>query len=214
MCGQSHIWASGQRGGYEGEAPYPSRTIPAPDTAAGECNGVIQADEIFVREYMDIVIRHRATHKALIDSGFEICCVARNLVKGLDVPVVKQVKMSGLQGGGGVADVIRLQVKPSHSQVGCVNVAPSVNVWFAVVPYLNEEVIITPPVAELLRHASRYDVISDPANTHCGRSRGSARQPRQQNRRWPSFTSWRRGLAQLRPAAAESVPTTEGTAAR
>ena len=41
-------------------------------------------------------------------------------------------------------DVIRLQLKPVVDENNCVNVSPHVYAYFAIVPYLNEEMLFTP----------------------------------------------------------------------
>jgi hypothetical protein len=56
---------------------------------------------------------------------------------------------------------VRLHVKPAlQSDESIVNIAPPVRAWFAVVPDLNESVILTPPVVSLLREVARYNVLS------------------------------------------------------
>ena len=125
----------------------------------------IDADEFQVRSYVDVNIEGLPQQKALIDGGSEICCISDSLVNHLKLPVCKQVLLSGLQGKSDIVDVVRLHVKPvSTVQSGIVNIAPTVRVWFAVVPELNESVILTPNVVSLLHDISRYNVLSLKAN--------------------------------------------------
>jgi Zinc knuckle len=124
------------------------------------CTEII-ADELHARPYMCVDIHKLSTQKALVDSGSEICCIGEGLLKGLSIPTVKQIKLSGLQGQSRVVDVVKLHikpVKPEHEQ--CVNIAPTIQAWFAVVPDSSENVIITPSVAELLKTVSSYDVVA------------------------------------------------------
>ena len=59
--------------------------------------------------------------------------------------------------------IFKLQVKQITADNN-VNIAPPVQVWFAVIPDLNEEVIITPSVAKLLQSVSSYDIPADVSN--------------------------------------------------
>ena len=121
----------------------------------------IDADEFHVRSYVNIRIDGLTDQKALIDGGSEICCINSNLIEHLNLPVCKQVSLSGLSGQSGVVNVVRLHVKPaSNEHDNVVNIAPTIRVWFAVVPNLNESVILTPNVVSLLHDVSRYNVLS------------------------------------------------------
>jgi len=121
----------------------------------------IDADEFHIRSYVDVDIEGLPKQKALIDGGAEICCINDILISHQELPVYKQVSLSGLQGKSENVNVVRLNVKPVSSvQRGIVNIAPTVRVWFAVVPGLNESVILTPNVVSLLQDVSRYNVLS------------------------------------------------------
>jgi hypothetical protein len=88
---------------------------------------------------MDVDIDKMSVHKALIDSGSEICCIAEKLVSDLDLPKVKQIRISGLQGQARVVDVVKLKVKPVNPEPDSfVNISPPIHAWFAVVPGINE----------------------------------------------------------------------------
>ena len=89
--------------------------------------------------------------QALVDGGSMHSVISKSVVYHLQLPVVKQVHLSGLQGRPDIMDVVTLHVKPvaERQQAGVINIAPSVRVWFAVVPDLNEDVILTPNVVEL-----------------------------------------------------------------
>jgi hypothetical protein len=120
---------------------------------------VIEADIISTRPYIDVVINDLLKHSALIDSGSEVCCISAELIKGLDIPVEKQIKISGLKGKADQVDVVKLHVKLPLPD-GQVNIGPQVCVWFAVVPGLNEKVILTPSVVDLINQVSEFDVPS------------------------------------------------------
>ena len=121
----------------------------------------IDADEFHVRSYVDVLIEDLPVQKALIDGGSEVCCIKADLVRHLNLPAGKQVHLSGLSGKSNIVDVVRLNVKPAlESDNSVVNIAPPVRAWFAVVPELNESVILTPNVVSLLRETARYNVLS------------------------------------------------------
>ena len=121
----------------------------------------IDAEEFHVHSYVDVSIESLPVQKALIDGGSEICCVNSDLIKHLNLPVSKQVRLSGLSGKSNVVDIVRLHVKSTcDDNKSVVNIAPPVRVWFAVVPDLNESVIFTPNVVALLRDVAHYNVLS------------------------------------------------------
>ena len=96
------------------------------------------AEDFHVRSYVDVDIEGLPQQKALIDGGSEMCCINDSLVNHLRLPVSKQVRLSGLHGKSDVVDVVRLHAKPvSTIQSGTVNIAPTVRVWFAIVPKQN-----------------------------------------------------------------------------
>jgi hypothetical protein len=122
---------------------------------------IIQAAVISERPFTDVCIEQVTDQKALIDSGSEICCIDSKYVKHLKLPVVNKVKLSGLRGKGENRDVVLLKVrKPTPPNQ--INIAPPVYVSFAVVPELNEEVIITPPVNRLLDQVATFNVPAAP----------------------------------------------------
>ena len=123
----------------------------------------IDADEFHERSYVDVVVDKLPKQKALVDGGSQICCINRELVEHLNMPADKQVRISGIQGEPNTVDVVRLHVKPAPSaNNSVVNIAPTIRVWFAVVPGLNEAVILTPNVVSLLKDVAQYDMISEP----------------------------------------------------
>lgn len=99
-----------------------------------------------------------SVHRTLIDIWSEICCISEQLVRGLNTPIVEQVKLSGLQGRASVVNVMKQQVKLAVPDENHVNIVLAVTVWFAVVPGLNEQAIITPTVANLLEQAKCFDI--------------------------------------------------------
>ena len=127
-------------------------------------NPCIDADEFHVRSYVDINIEGLPRQTALIDGGSEICCINEMLIQNLNVPVVKQLHISGLNKQSDLVNVVRLHVGPVSQEKHVVNIAPSVRVWFAVVPSLHESVILTPNVVSLLHDVSHYNVPVPNAN--------------------------------------------------
>jgi hypothetical protein len=128
-------------------------------------NLFIEADEFHVRSYVDVNIEHLPKQKALINGGSEICCINSELIRDLNVLVCKQVNVSGLRGKSNAVHVVRLNVKPASNECcSMVNIGLSTRVWFAVVPQLNESVILIPNIVSLLQDVVRYNVLSISVN--------------------------------------------------
>jgi len=124
----------------------------------------IDADEFHFRSYVDIAIEGLPRQTALIDGGSGICCISETSIQQLNAHVVKQLRLSGLSKQSDLVNVVRLHVKPVAGEKHMVNIAPSVRVWFAVVPGLHETVILTPNVVSLLQNVARYNVL-DPSTS-------------------------------------------------
>ena len=63
-----------------------------------------------------------------------------------------------------IVDVFCLKIRPEvETENQVVNICPMIKMWFAVVPNLNENVILTPSVVELLQGMKTYNVSSDNA---------------------------------------------------
>jgi hypothetical protein len=77
-------------------------------------------------------------------------------------------RLSELCGQPALVDVVRLNLKPVVEEPNCVNIAPAVHAFFAVVPGLNEHLIITPSVYQLLQDAAKYDVLAPSADNAAG----------------------------------------------
>src|SRR5688572_12903220 len=131
------------------------------DTDEKTNGSFIDADEFHVRSYVEVKIDGLADQRALIDGGAEICCINNSLVQHLDLPVSRRIRLSGIQGRTDLVDVVRLHMKPGfNDHEGIVNIAPAVRVWCAAVPDLNEAVILTPTVINLLSEVAKYNVLS------------------------------------------------------
>ena len=126
----------------------------------------IHQEDLYQRKYVDIDIEAVESQKALVDGGAEICCIHPNLVDRSRVKVQGKISILGLQGRANTVDVVKLEVQPVTVKLGReTNIAPRVKVWFAIVPELNENVIITPDVVKLLREVENclvYSVTVDP----------------------------------------------------
>jgi len=125
-------------------------------------NQYIDADEFYVRSYIDIANEGLRQQTALIDGGSEICCISEALIQHLNVPVVKQLYLFGLSKQSDLVNVIRLHIKPVAGKKHVINVASSVRVWFAVVPCLHEAVTLTLNVVSLLQNVAGYNVLDLP----------------------------------------------------
>jgi transposase InsO family protein/ribosomal protein L21E len=119
-----------------------------------------KVDGLQERFYVEVQIENLPIQSALSDSGAEICCIDKNLIEHLDLPVVKRLNVIGFQGAGCKVDVVYLQLRAANSAEGTTNIAPPLHVMFAVVPDLNERVILTPHVVNLLRDSSQYVVMA------------------------------------------------------
>ena len=118
----------------------------------------IDADEFHVRSYVDVNIERLPSQAALIDGGSEICCINETLIQNLNVPVHKQVRISGLNQQSDLVNVVRLHANPVIKEPHLVNIAPSV--CFAVVSGLHEAVVLTPNVVSLLNNVACYNVLA------------------------------------------------------
>ena len=135
------------------------------DSVCKELCNCVSAEQFYERVYFPVQIEGIDNPiKALVDGGSMHSVISQSLVNHLQLQVVKQVHLSGLKGRPDIVDVVTLHVKPviDKQQAGIINIAPSVRVWFAVVPNLNEDVILTPNVVELLKTIAHYDVLSSP----------------------------------------------------
>ena len=129
-------------------------------------NQYIDTDEFHELAHVNVNIDNLPVQSALVDGGSNICCIREELIKGLNAPVVHRVYMAGARGGSQLVDVVRLNVRPStDDDPQIVNIAPPVRVWFAVVPQLNECVLLTPSVVNLLNDIRQYNVVAPVART-------------------------------------------------
>jgi transposase InsO family protein len=117
-------------------------------------------DGLHERSYINVQIEDLPSQPALSDSGAEICCIDKKLIESLNLPVIKRINIIGFQGEGCKADVVYLQLKLANPAEGTANIAPSLCVMFAVVPELNERVILTPHIVDLLMDSSEYVVMA------------------------------------------------------
>jgi transposase InsO family protein/ribosomal protein L21E len=117
-------------------------------------------DGLHERSYINVQIEDLPSQPALSDSGAEICCIDKKLIESLNLPVIKRINIIGFQGEGCKADVVYLQLKLANPSEGTTNIAPSLCVMFAVVPELNERVILTPHIVDLLMESSEYVVMA------------------------------------------------------
>src|ERR1043165_6927495 len=96
----------------------------------------IDVEETFVREYMRVYITGLTVTSSLIDSGAEYNCARADLIRPLNLPVVKQIEVKGLNGQPMVVDVVRLRLKGSQAdedKEGEGNYAPDVRIWAALI---------------------------------------------------------------------------------
>src|SRR5678816_3626705 len=117
-------------------------------------------DGLHERSYINVQIEDLPSQPALSDSGAEICCIDKKLIESLNLPVIKRINIIGFQGEGCKADVVYLQLKLANPSEGTTNIAPSLCVMFAVVPELNERVILTPHIVDLLMESLEYVVMA------------------------------------------------------
>src|SRR5688572_22935573 len=75
----------------------------------------IDVEETYVREYMEVYITGLPVTSSLIDSGAEYNCARADLIRPLNLPVVKQIEVKGLNGRPMIVDVVRLRLKGSQA---------------------------------------------------------------------------------------------------
>ena len=71
----------------------------------------------------------------------------------------KMIKLPGLRGGPETVGCVILSIRPNIVGDNIINIAPKVRAWFAIVPNLNVQVIITPNLAKLMESLSQYNII-------------------------------------------------------
>ena len=112
-------------------------------------------------EYCDILIEgHPKPITALKDKGAEICLIREDIVRNWETSPtpVGSVKIRGIFGEPVDAELVSLRVKP-HPGDGYENIAPSVNVIFAVCALATEiEVILCGTAVQELEVLSTYNV--------------------------------------------------------
>src|SRR6218665_1086373 len=122
---------------------------------------VVEADQFYVRKYVGVDIEAVGVQQALEDGGAETCCLRESLVQHLQLPVRRQLRLTGLKGQDELVGVVCLHVRPALSESeGLTNIAPAIRVWFAVVPNLSEAVILTPAAVSLLKDTESYSVLA------------------------------------------------------
>src|SRR6218665_1822855 len=151
-----------ERGSEDGTATQAilssSRTTPE-DTEPQ--NLVIDTDEFYPRTYVQINIEGLGPHRALVDSGAEVCCLRGALAQDLQLPIHRQIRVVGMNGHAEVANVVRVHARPMVAETrGLTNVAPAVHIWMASVDGLAEDVIITPSVMSALQESTSYNVMA------------------------------------------------------
>ena len=133
------------------------KSFPCPEACP-----IIDVDDYHIRSYENVFIDQLPSIPALIDGGAEVCCIREDLIKSLHRVPHKFIKLSGLKGQPEIVGCVRLVVRPDLVGDDIVNLAPKVRAWFAVVPNLNEQIIITPSVSNLLKTISLYDTVAYP----------------------------------------------------
>jgi len=127
-------------------------------------NFVIDTPEFYARTYVPVELEGIGVVQCLIDSGSEVACVNQSLVRHLQLPVHKQIRILGVHGHTEIAHVVQIRAKPVPPESsGLTNIAPAVRIWFAAVEGLTEEAIITPGVYSALQEASAYSVMASQA---------------------------------------------------
>ncbi|ESO07607.1 hypothetical protein HELRODRAFT_170151 [Helobdella robusta] len=111
----------------------------------------IQWKHFYRRKFVDIAVEGVLPQKALIDGGAEICCIRRDLIEPSKMKVQGKISILGLRGEANVFDTVKLEVLPIiNNSPGKTYTVPPTPVLFAVIPDLNEKIIITPNIAEWL----------------------------------------------------------------
>ncbi|MDW0176774.1 MAG: DDE-type integrase/transposase/recombinase, partial [Nitrososphaeraceae archaeon] len=120
----------------------------------------IEMEGLDSRPHLDVQIEDLSPKSALVDSGAEHCCIRKELVEHLHLPVKKHLNIMGLYGNGRRSEVVCLRVKLANKEQGTINIAPPLEFYFALLPKANEEVILTLQAAKMLRDTDQYTVMA------------------------------------------------------
>jgi len=148
---------STENAAHEAVANYRSsrvavRVVPQPTHATA-------MDSRSKLNYVDMVIRGiHGIHTALHDNGSEINLVDRQLIEQLsNLPAMGRIKIKGVVGPAVETDLTMLDISPTASEPGVVNIAPPLREIFAVCDGLNENVILTADTVRRLATLKDYE---------------------------------------------------------
>ncbi|ESO12101.1 hypothetical protein HELRODRAFT_158526 [Helobdella robusta] len=116
----------------------------------------VQVRKLFKRPFVKVQVQEKQFCDSLVDSGAEVCCISKKLFDALNLERMGQLRIVGLDGQSRKVDAtwvtVTLQIK--HCEV----IAPSVEVWCAIIPDTLEKLLITPDVVERLKGTEEYAV--------------------------------------------------------
>jgi len=96
---------------------------------------------------------------ALRDLGAEVSLIKKDLIKGLDLPILGTISMRGIFGEPVVANLVSLKVKPCPGH-GYENIAPYLNIVFAACALTSEiSMILCGTAVNQLDNLAAYNVV-------------------------------------------------------
>jgi hypothetical protein len=99
---------------------------------------------------------------ALNDSGSQINSISRSIVPDDKMQSVGRIAIRGAFGAPVQTDIALLSVKPAVSDNNEINIAPPLEVMFAVCDELNERIILTSDTVNKLELLQQYNVVHIP----------------------------------------------------
>ena len=121
------------------------------------------ADNIATLKYVKVAI-DGIDHSlnALNDSGSQINLIRRSIIPENKMQTVGRIAIRGAFGDAIQTDVALLSIKPAVSDNNEVNIAPPVEVMFAICDELNERIILTSDTVNKLELLKQYNVLKIP----------------------------------------------------
>jgi len=121
------------------------------------------ADNIVTLKYVKVAIDGVDNNlDALNDSGSQINLIRRSIIPDDKMQTVGRIAIRGAFGAPVQTDVALLSIKPAVSDNNEVNIAPPLEVMFAVCDELNERIILTSDTVNKLELLQQYNVVHLP----------------------------------------------------
>jgi hypothetical protein len=125
------------------------------------------ADNIITLKYVKVAIDGIDNDlDALNDSGSQVNLIRRSIIPEDKMQTVGRISIRGAFGAPVQTDVALLSIKPAVSDNNEVNIAPPLEVMFAVCDELNERIILTSDTVNKLELLQQYNVVNIPESVN------------------------------------------------